>query len=303
MYLSRKSKVRVAQNFEIIFFQIQIFRDFLDLRQKEVVFLSKRKYLDALCVYFWATTPVLMCLLTFGVSVLLGQPLTAATTFTSVALLNMLIGPLNAFPWVLNGLIEAWVSLKRVQNLIDLDDIDYAAFYSPMSVDQSMSERDTKPVVVSLDNASFEYEKVCDQIADEFADFQLRTVSLEILAGDLVCFEGPVGGGKSTLLLALTGNLKCISGNIAIENGNKGFGYVSQQIWLQRGTIRDNVTWGSIYDEVRYKNVLHACALEEDLVALGGDRRGIGEAGHTLSGGQKARVALARAIYQDKEGA
>lgn len=61
-----------------------------------------------------------MCLLTFGVSVLMGRPLTAATTFTTVALLNMLIGPLNTFPWVLNGLIEAWISLKRVQELIDV---------------------------------------------------------------------------------------------------------------------------------------------------------------------------------------
>lgn len=61
-----------------------------------------------------------MCLLTFGVSALMGNPLTAATTYTSVALLNMLIGPLNAFPWVLNGLIEAWVSIKRVQELFDV---------------------------------------------------------------------------------------------------------------------------------------------------------------------------------------
>lgn len=90
------------------------------LRAVEIKYLSKRKYLDALCVYFWATTPILMCLLTFVVSTLLGTPLNASTVFTSVALLNLLIGPLNAFPWVLNGMIEAWVSLKRVQKLIDV---------------------------------------------------------------------------------------------------------------------------------------------------------------------------------------
>lgn len=85
-----------------------------------MVFLSKRKYLDAVCVYFWATTPILMCLLTFGVSVLMGIQLNASIVFTSVALLNLLIGPLNAFPWVLNGLVEAWVSLKRAQKLMDV---------------------------------------------------------------------------------------------------------------------------------------------------------------------------------------
>lgn len=93
-----------------------------ELRKEEVVVLGKRKYLDALCVYFWATTPVLMCLLTFGVASLTGQELSASAIYTSVALLNMLIGPLNSFPWVLNGLMEAWVSLKRVQELIDVSE-------------------------------------------------------------------------------------------------------------------------------------------------------------------------------------
>lgn len=83
-------------------------------------FLKGRKYLDALCVYFWATTPVLISILTFATYTLLGNQLDAKTVFTSMALLNMLIGPLNAFPWVLNGLTEAWVSVKRVQRLLDV---------------------------------------------------------------------------------------------------------------------------------------------------------------------------------------
>lgn len=91
-----------------------------DLRKTEMAALSKQKYLDALCVFFWATTPTIVKLLTFATSTVIGQPLTAATVFASVALLNMLIGPLNAFPWFLNGLVEAYVSLKRVQSYIDV---------------------------------------------------------------------------------------------------------------------------------------------------------------------------------------
>lgn len=83
-------------------------------------YLKSLKYLDALCVYFWATTPVLMSILTFGTYVLLGHTLTAAKVFTSMALLNMLISPLNAFPWILNGMTEAWVSIKRIQRLLDV---------------------------------------------------------------------------------------------------------------------------------------------------------------------------------------
>lgn len=93
------------------------------MREGEIKYLKKRKYLDALCVYFWATTPVLISILTFGTYVLMGNKLTAATVFTSMALVNMLISPLNAFPWVLNGVVEAWVSIKRIQKLLDVRDV------------------------------------------------------------------------------------------------------------------------------------------------------------------------------------
>lgn len=90
------------------------------MRKKEIKALSRQKYLDALCVFFWAITPTIIKLLTFATNTVIGEPLTAATAFASVALLNMLIGPLNAFPWVMNGLVEAYVSLKRVQRYLDV---------------------------------------------------------------------------------------------------------------------------------------------------------------------------------------
>lgn len=92
----------------------------VDVRQREMKALSKQKYLDAFCVYFWATTPVIVNLLTFGTAAMIGTPMTAATTFASFALLNKLIAPLNAFPWVMNGLVEAYISLKRVQKFLDV---------------------------------------------------------------------------------------------------------------------------------------------------------------------------------------
>lgn len=80
-----------------------------------------------------------------------------------------------------------------------------------------------------------------------------------------------------------------------------GFGYVGQQPWLQRGTIRENILFGMSYDETKYKRVLKVCGLTEDMLFLpAGDMTGVGEGGTTLSGGQKTRIALARAVYQDK---
>lgn len=73
------------------------------------------KYLDALCVFFWAATSLLFSLATFGAFILMGHDLTAATVFTSLALFNVLIAPLNNFPWVINGIVEAVVSVQRLQ--------------------------------------------------------------------------------------------------------------------------------------------------------------------------------------------
>ncbi len=89
-----------------------------EARRGEMQALAVRKYLDALCVYFWAATSLLFSLFTFGLFVLLGHKLTAQVVFTSLALFNVLISPLNSFPWVLNGLVEAVVSVRRLQGFL-----------------------------------------------------------------------------------------------------------------------------------------------------------------------------------------
>ncbi|XP_058055743.1 ATP-binding cassette sub-family C member 10 [Anopheles bellator] len=281
-----------------------------ELRRSEMSFLSKRKYLDALCVYFWATTPVLVSLLTFGAYILvLGQPLTAATTYTSVALLNMLIGPLNAFPWVLNGLTEAWVSLKRVQSLIELPNTNLEEYYRPLTAqsdDVPFSQTSQRPVVVAITDSSFEHETKrsrteLNTVPEDIVDFAFHDLNIKVRQGELICLQGPVGGGKSSLLQVLLGNFRCTKGAVSVADARfEGFGYVAQSPWLQQGTIRDNIIWGESYDDVRYKGAIHACALQHDLEALGGDDTSVGEQGRSLSGGQKARVALARAVYQQK---
>lgn len=86
-----------------------------EARQGELAALAVRKYLDALCVYFWAATSLLTSILTFSLFVLLGHALTAEVVFTSLALFGVLIAPLNSFPWVINGCVEAVVSVRRLE--------------------------------------------------------------------------------------------------------------------------------------------------------------------------------------------
>jgi ATP-binding cassette subfamily C (CFTR/MRP) protein 10 len=251
------------------------------LRKDEIVYLSKRKYLDALCVFFWAVTPVIMCLAVFGCFTLFGQKLTASITYTSVALLNLLIGPLNAFPWVLNGLVEAFVSLRRVQQLIDLDNIDFAEYYSPIRMNYSNKSKDN-PVILSIKNGVFCFDKLRDRNSEninfsDVEDFKLENINIEIRQGELIVIDGIVGSGKTSLLNAILGNLKKLSGSVSFNDNENGFGFVSQQCWLQNLTIRENICFGKVYDESRYNDVIKCCALIEDIEKLGGDNVGLGE--------------------------
>ncbi|KAK3914649.1 Multidrug resistance-associated protein 7 [Frankliniella fusca] len=262
----------------------------LRIRESELYFLKGRKYLDAMCVFFWATTPVIIAFLTFTCYILLGEgQLTAARVFTTIALLNMLIAPLNAFPWVLNGLVEAWVSIARIQKLITLPDLDLHEFYHLLPIDNDN-------IAIVVQNGKFEWG---NERSEE--RFQLRNVNFTILKGQLIGVIGEVGSGKSTLLASMLAEPEKLSGVVAVDNSDQGFAYVAQHPWLQRGTIRDNILFGKPYDQSRYRSVLEACCLEDDLSILPKrDLYGIAEGATNLSGGQKARIALARAVYQDK---
>nr|CAD7591948.1 unnamed protein product [Timema genevievae] len=266
------------------------------IRDKELKYLRGRKYLDAICVYFWATTPVLISILTFTTYVLMGNKLTAATVFTSMALLNMLIAPLNAFPWVLNGLMESWVSLKRIQRLMKMPDLDLKSYYTTLPKDES-------ELVALIKNGTFIWgsqHSSNEEITS--ANCAISNVNLRVKKGELVGVMGRVGSGKSSLFAALSAELEKISGVVALANLEEGMGLVAQQAWLQRGTVRDNILFGKNFDDVKYRAVLEACCLQEDIDSLPkGDLTGVGEGGTTLSGGQKARVSLARAVYQDKK--
>uniref|UniRef100_F1KXR5 Multidrug resistance-associated protein 1 n=1 Tax=Ascaris suum TaxID=6253 RepID=F1KXR5_ASCSU len=125
----------------------------------------------------------------------------------------------------------------------------------------------------------------------------LKNLSINIKRGSLVAVVGSVGSGKSSLLMALLGELHKLSGYVAV---NGSVAYVPQQSWIINATLRENVLFGKEHHCSRYESVIRACCLKRDIDALpDDDLTEIGEKGVNLSGGQKARVSLARAIYQD----
>ena len=113
---------------------------------------------------------------------------------------------------------------------------------------------------------------------------------------------GGVGSGKSSFLFGLLGELENNVGTIYWNQPHEGIAIVTQEGWIFGGTVRDNITFGSHYNPEWYRKVIAACCLVEDIEQWpGGDLTEVGEGGTTLSGGQKARINLARQVYQQKD--
>ncbi|XP_059642397.1 ABC transporter C family member 13 isoform X2 [Cornus florida] len=271
----------------------------METRSSEVLHLSTRKYLDAWCVFFWATTPTLFSLFTFGAYTLMGHQLDAATVFTCLALFNSLISPLNSFPWVINGLIDAIISTRRLSRFLSCPEYE-------LEVEQTMNPPSSS---CSTDESVFTFEDLAIIIRDasgdwssgknEERDFVLNHVTLGIPKGSLVAVIGEVGSGKSSLLNLILGEMKLTSGLIHTSGS---IAYVPQVPWILSGTFRDNILFGKDYDPRRYSDVLQVCSLDVDIsLMVGGDMAYIGEKGVNLSGGQRTRLALARAIYHGSD--
>lgn len=148
---------------------------------------------------------------------------------------------------------------------------------------------------VILHNLSASWDKVDSDKRKRHID----NINSHITEEQFVGIIGNVGSGKTTLLNAILGELEIIQGNVEV---NGIISYAPQESWIFEASIRENITFVEKYDETRYKAVLHACELERDLSLFPyGDSTIVGERGISLSGGQKARISLARAVYRQAD--
>ncbi|XP_037660285.1 canalicular multispecific organic anion transporter 1 isoform X1 [Choloepus didactylus] len=254
-----------------------------DLRKKELKNLLNFARLQSVIIFLLYLTPVLVSVVTFSVYVLVDENniLNAEKAFTSITLFNILRFPLGMFPMVISSTLQASVSTERLEKYLGGDDLDTSAIRRDSNFDKA----------VQFSQASFTWNKDLEAT--------IQDVSLDIMPGQLVAVVGTVGSGKSSLMSAMLGEMENVHGHITIKGT---IAYVPQQSWIQNGTIKDNILFGSELDEKRYQEVLEACALLPDLEILPGrDLAEIGEKGINLSGGQKQRISLARATYQNSD--
>ena len=260
-------------------------------RNMELNGLRKRFLLWAAFNTAWFAVPALMTLISLSCyTILEGKQLLPSLAFASVSMFTLLCVPLGNVGHVLAQVSEAGVSLRRIEEFIG----DGEDTIPPASITMRESTDDT---TMGFDHAHFSWGKHCEIALDTTKAFRLHDLDFCFHTGKLNVILGATGAGKSSLLLALLGEMQLVKGGLSFPD-IRSRAYVAQTPWIFHGTIRENILFSTPYDAKRYHHVIEICALERDLCCINaGDATVTGENGITLSGGQKQRISLARAIY------
>lgn len=250
---------------------------------QELATLRKIGASQAFANFTWTTTPFLVSCSTFAVFVLTSdRPLTTDIVFPALTLFNLLTFPLTILPMVISAIIEASVAVTRLTDYFIAEELqDDAVVKKPAAENNG-------DVSVRITDATFTWDKFGDRNALENINFVARK-------GELSCIVGRVGAGKSSFLSAVLGDLWKSTGQVEVYGA---LAYAAQSPWVMNATVKENIIFGHRWDEDFYERTVQACALREDFAALpDGDDTEVGERGISLSGGQKARLTLARAVY------
>ncbi|NWH91829.1 MRP4 protein, partial [Aegithalos caudatus] len=256
------------------------------LRRKEIAMVMKSSYLRGLNLASFFVASKITVFMTFMAWVLLGNVISASKVFVAVSLYGAVRLTVTLFfPAAVERVSESVISIRRIKNFLMLDEVSH---FKPQQ------HGNNENIILHVQDLTCYWDKSLETPA-------LQQISFTVRRGELLAVIGPVGAGKSSLLSAVLGELPKDKGLINVTGR---IAYVSQQPWVFSGTVRSNILFDKEYEREKYENVLKVCALKKDLELLeNGDLTVIGDRGATLSGGQKARVNLARlvAVYQDAD--
>ncbi|KAF7716379.1 ABC transporter [Penicillium ucsense] len=305
----------VLQNIRIIkyFAWEQRFQDVVNEKRKAELKSLRRRYILWSCAAtVWYGTPILITLLSFFLyTVVERKRLTPSVAFPALSMFSLLRVPLDQLADMVAHVQESKVSLDRVDEYLNEEETEKYT---------QLRETDTDgPSRVALEGATLTWGTANSRPGAASASgngtdaFRLIDVTVDFPIGRLSIIAGPTGSGKTSLLMALLGEMRLVEGRVHLPGGmgNRAelpvdpetglidsVAYCAQEAWLVNATVKENIIFASPYDEKRYRAVLKACALERDIEILdAGDQTMVGEKGISLSGGQKQRISLARAIY------
>ncbi|KAJ7552377.1 hypothetical protein O6H91_06G052800 [Diphasiastrum complanatum] len=255
----------------------------LGIRTDELGWYRNTQFLSAVNSLILNSIPILVTVIAFGVFSILGGDLTPAKAFTSLSLFAMLKFPIFMFPFLITQIVNASVSLKRLEDIL-LADERILLPNPPLELELS---------AISIKDGNFSWDPKAERPT-------LVNITFDVPVGRFMAIVGATGQGKTSIISAILGEIPAIGDSEAIIRGRAA--YVPQVSWIFNATVRDNILFGSAFDPARYDRAIEVSALSHDLQQLpGGDLTEIGERGVNLSGGQKQRVSIARAVYANAD--
>ncbi|KAL8248288.1 hypothetical protein R6Q59_005156 [Mikania micrantha] len=253
------------------------------VRTEELSWFRKVQMLGALNTFILNSIPVVVIVVSFGLFTLLGGDLTPARAFTSLSLFAVLRFPLFMLPNMITQVVNANVSLKRLEDLLLADE---RLLLPNPPLEPGLP-------AISIKNGFFSWDSKSEKPT-------LSNINIDIPTGSLVAIVGSTGEGKTSVVSAMLGELPPVSDANVVIRGTVA--YVPQVSWIFNATVRDNILFGSPFEPAKYEKTLDVTALHHDLELLpGGDLTEIGERGVNISGGQKQRVSMARAVYSNSD--
>lgn len=275
-------------------------------RYVELKHLRRRYILWAVAATIWSGSPVFITFLSFFVYTNVEhKALIPSVAFTALSLFQILRIPLDQLADMVAHVQESRVSVDRIEEYLNEPETEKYLQLTRKEKDENGQS------VIGFNKGTFSWggKDMNDQAAADA--FKLIDLDIKFKIGQLNVVVGPTGSGKTSLLMALLGEMTKLKGNVYLPGGARedlrpdsetglieSVAYCAQQAWLVNGTVKENIVFAGDWDARRYEEVIVACSLKRDLEILdGGDETVVGEKGVTLSGGQKQRISLARAMY------
>ncbi|CAL5409236.1 unnamed protein product [Camellia sinensis] len=253
------------------------------VRTDELAWFWKAQLLAACNSFILNSIPVLVIVISFGMFTLLGGDLTPARAFTSLSLFAVLRFPLFMLPNIITQVVNANVSLKRLEELLLAEE---RILLPNPPIELGLP-------AISVKDGYFSWDSKAENPT-------LSNINLDIAMGSLVAVVGSTGEGKTSLVSTMLGELPPVADASVFIRGTVA--YVPQVSWIFNSTVRENILFGSVFESARYEKAIDVTALQHDLELLpGGDLTEIGERGVNISGGQKQRVSMARAVYSNSD--
>lgn len=268
-------------------------------RTNEKVFIGKIQTIKANLNAAISSVTYFSSLAVFLVMFYTSDNFEAYNIFSAITLFNMLRMPLNLLPMATSLAIDALLAMDRISVLLQAEE-------SELSIER-LSTNDSENSI-EIENSEFQWEaeeqklaltqKIVNESASEYGFPGLLNINLKIKRNEFIIITGSIGTGKTSLLNAIEGSMTQKAGTSKIFGSLTFCSYP----WVQNATIQDNILFGLPLQYRKYNDIIKACALDVDFSVLPeGDQTEVGERGITLSGGQKARINLARAVYANSD--